>query len=319
MSAILVTAATTPPGIELCRALAVRHQVLASGPEPAAIAAPRFTNCAVRYLQADLAHSRSRRTLLFGPALELGVETVVYGPQQQPAHPHAEADAVRELLHLCERHPSIGAFVYRGTGEVYRVRAGDPSLIDENHPLELGARASSWTRDRVEADQAACAHAAHSRLRIAVLRFAEPYLPDGRGPLLSWLRSRPCLRPLGHDPVVNLISLEDVLHAIALAVDARPGGVFNLPGADLLPLSELAERSGRLCVGAPGCLLASAYALLPGAEFGYASNRRRLHFGGVLCGDRAAAGFGYRPRTPIRWPREAWPRLTLPEPAAAPA
>ncbi len=319
MSVVLVTAATAPLGIELCRALAVRHEVLASGLEPAALAAPRFAGSAVRYLEADLSHSRSRRTLLFGAALEARAEAVVYGAQEGPAGPHAEADAVRELLHLCERHPSIRAFVYRGTGEVYRIRAGDPGLIDEDHPLELGTRASSRLRDLVEADQAACSHAAHSRLRIAVLRFAEPWLAPGRGPLLRWLRSSACLRPLGHDPVVNLISAEDYLRAVALAVEARAAGAFNVPGADLLPLSELAERAGRLCLGAPACLLPSLYALLPGPGFSYAPNRRRLFFGGVLCGEQAAAAFGYRPRAPIRWPREPWPHLTLPEPAAAPA
>jgi len=154
-------------------------------------------------------------------------------------------------------------------------------------------------------------HAGLSRLRVAVLRCAELYAPDGGGPLCSWLRSLLCLRPLGFDPVVNLLSAADLVSALALAVRSPAPGIFNVPGADTLPLSELAERCGRLSAPVAGFLLPPLYALLPGTAFRYGPNQRRLHFGGVLCGEAAQRVLGYRPRTGIRFPAEPWPRLPI--------
>jgi UDP-glucose 4-epimerase len=302
MKGILVTFVSAPPGLELCRALAPHMPVLACGPEPEAAVAP-LLGAGVRYLATDLAHSRNRCALLFGPALDAGVEAVVHAPCCDAHRPHLAADVLRELLHLCERHPTIRRFLYRSTTEVYRIGAGDPALIDEEHPVEASALAPLSLHDLVEADQSACAHIGTSRLRVAVLRSAELFAPGADGPLRRWLRSQPCLRPLGFDPVVNLISGEDLVRAISLALREQVSGVFNVAGADLLPLSALAAKAERRCVAAPDPIASAWYRVrsLTGPAFDYRTNGPRLHFGGVPCGLSALAAFGYQPRTPIRW------------------
>lgn len=306
MSAILVTNAGSAPGVELCYALAAHRPVLACGPEPETAMEPLFRGIAVRWLRADLAHSRSRRLVLFGPALDARVEAVVHAPSRDARRPHGAADTVRELLHLCERHPTIQRFVYRSTGEVYRVGPGDPALIDEEQPVESDPSAPDWLRDLVEADQAACARIGTSRLRVAVLRCAELFAPGADGQLQRWLRSDPCIRPLGYDPMVNLITREDLVRAIALAVRVHESGVFNIPGADLLPLSELASRSGRRSLALPGWLVPASYDFraLAGPGFDYRTSERRFHFGGVLCGRSALATLGYQPRAGLWGPIE---------------
>jgi UDP-glucose 4-epimerase len=306
VSTVLVTNAGSPPGVELCYALAAHTAVLACGSEPETAMEPLFRGIAVRWVRADLSHSRARRGLLFGAALDARVQAVVHASPRDTRRPHDAADTVRELLHLCERHPTIQRFVYRSTGEVYRVGPGDPALIDEEHPVESDPSAPGWLRDRVEADQAACARIGTSRLRVTVLRCAELFAPGADGQLQRWLRSDPCFRPLGYDPMVNLITREDLVRAIGLAVRAHESGVFNIPGADLLPLSELAARSGRRCLPLPGWLVPASYRLraLAGPGFDYRTSERRFHFGGVLCGRSALAALGYQPRAGLFGPVE---------------
>jgi hypothetical protein len=114
------------------------------------------------------------------------------------------------------------------------------------------------------------------------------------------------MRPLGFDPMINVSSLADHATAIVLAAASHATGVFNIPGADTLPLSAMIARAGCRAVPIPGPLLAPLYQLRRwalGLEFRYDLNLRRFHFGGVLNGTRARIELGYVPRTSL-WPEQ---------------
>jgi UDP-glucose 4-epimerase len=124
--------------------------------------------------------------------------------------------------------------------------------------------------------------------------------------LHDYLSSRLCLRPLGYDPMLNLLSLRDAGEAVALAAFGDARGPFNVPGYDSLPLSELVHLCGRVGVPLPGPLLQPLYALRARAgvaRYRYAADRRRMHYGRLLDGARAAAELGYEPRHPIAFAR----------------
>ena len=81
-------------------------------------------------------------------------------------------------------------------------------------------------------------------------------------------------------------------------------GVFNIPGADTLPLSRAIAEAERIEIPVPGPLLSPLYALrrkVAGFDFRYDMNTRRFHFGGTLDGRRAREHLGYVPRTPVMW------------------
>jgi UDP-glucose 4-epimerase len=123
--------------------------------------------------------------------------------------------------------------------------------------------------------------------------------------LADWLTARVALRPMGFDPMMNLLSLPDAAEALRLAVPSDAEGVLNIPGADTLPLSRLAERNGVRCVDLPGPLLGPLYRLRARAnrgDFRYDLNRNRFHFGVVLDGRRAGEVLGFHPRRPLTWP-----------------
>lgn len=306
MSGVMVTGATTPIGAAVIDRLLERDdvgEVVAVGIEeyPDNLSA----SDRVVYLRADLTRHRTVASLLYGPARDHRVTTIVHaalhrGLRGPPAKLHAmNVASTRELMLLAERHPTIQRFIYRSFAEVYHVEHREPTVIGEDHPLELSPEAPQRVRDRVEADLTVCAHMGLSPLHIVVLRCAEIPEPDSGSQIYDYLSSRVCFRPLGFDPMINLLSHADAATAVAQALDCPAQGVFNIPGADTLPLSLLIRRAGRIGVPIPGPLLAPLYGLRSMAirkEFRYSVNKQLFHFGGVLDGARARRELGYRPR-----------------------
>ena len=314
---VLVTGADAPLGERLVRALladpTVGH-VLAVGARPMEEALPFQDERRLTYLSVDLTRERRVRELLFGPARDLGVEVVVHTSpggsaldEGKAAH-RANVDATRDLLALCERHPTIRTFVLRSYGEVYQVQADLPVLIGEDHPINLSPNAPQYVRDRVEADLHACVRMGLSPLRILVLRCAEVLAPGTGSQLFDYLASPVCLRPIGYDPMLNVLSVSDLVAALAAAVRAPEQGVFNIPGYDTLPLAACIRRWGRAAIPVPGAWMTPLYRWrrqLRGHDFSYGMNRRRFHYSGVLDGRRARDVLGYEPATPIDWPVRA--------------
>jgi UDP-glucose 4-epimerase len=307
---VLVTGATTPLGRAIVAQLLASRDlghVLAVGQERWGPGLPsdgaRFT-----YERTDLTRARNVHDLLHGPTRAHGIDTVLHGVLHRAARDRGErihainVEATRMLLLGCARHPGIRRFVLRSGAEVYALRRDEPNLLDEDHPLVFDPAAPQWLRDRVEADLLTCAQIAAGPMSIAVLRCAE-ILADGIGSQLwDYLGSRVCLRPLGFDPMINVLSIEDAVAGIVRALATSARGVFNLPGFDTLPLSRLIAWSGRRDVPVPGPLLAPLYWLRTrtvGFAFRYDLNLRRFHLGGVLDGARARAILGYEPRHPL--------------------
>lgn len=230
---------------------------------------------------STLERPRALHDLLYGRAL--GVDTVL--------HDSPDPEHARRLILACEHHPTIRRFVYRSSGEVYARTALEPNLLDEDAPLDF---------ERAAADLTICARIGTSPLSICVLRCAELVVAGSQ--LCDYLGSRVCLRPAGFDPMINVLSVEDHVAAHLCAARSPARGVFNIPGADTLPLSRLIARAGRRDVPLPGPLLAPLYQLrtqLVGFAFRYDLNMRRFHFGGILDGTRARAVLGYTPTHPL--------------------
>jgi UDP-glucose 4-epimerase len=315
---VMVTGATTPLGVAIVRHLLVSRDVelvLAVGREAAAPSA--YTGDRIVYRAADLSHPRVIHDLVWGPARDLRIAAIVHGMQHRAAHDRGRAvyvqnvRATRDLLVACGEHPTIRRFVYRSFAEVYGLGHATSDLIDEESPLDFDPSAPQWVRDRVEADFVVCEHLA-SRLEIAVLRCAEILAPDVGSQLWDYLSSRVCLRPLGFDPMINVLSLDDAATAFGAALASPEVGIFNIPGHDTLPLSRAIAESGKANIPVPGPLMSPLYRLrraVSGFDFRYDINNRRFHFGGVLDGTRARTKLGYAPRVPVRWPRAWWRNL----------
>jgi UDP-glucose 4-epimerase len=313
---VLVTGASAPLGD------AIVQELLVCPDATLVLAVDRpadqpITHPGVIYRGVDLTHPRAVHDLLHGIGRDLEIDTVIHAAQHRGSHDdgrrvHAQnVEATRALLTACEHHPTVRRFVQRSFGEVYAQHHATTTLIDEDAPLEFDPTVPQWLRDRVEADLTACAHQGGT-LQVAVLRCAELLAPETGSQLWDYLSSRVCLRPLGFDPVINVLALADAAAAFVAAVHASATGAFNIPGADTLPLSSAIEESSRADIPVPGPLMAPLYKLrraVAGFDFRYDLNVRRFHFGGVLDGERAARELGYVPRTRVTWPRPWWRTL----------
>lgn len=317
---VLVTGSTAPLGREIVRGLLASPDVelvvaLGIETEPPHEKHPRLVR-----QTADLVHPRVLHDVVWGTGRELGLDVVIHAmhhrnAQDQGRRVHAQnVETTRNLLLACREHPSIRRLVYRSFAEVYALRNTSSNLIDEDAPLDF-ATASQWIRDRVEADVLASTQQ-RGPLDVAILRCAEILAPESGSQLWDYLQSRVCLRPLGFDPMLNVLSLDDAARAFVLAAHAMATGVFNIPGYDTLPLSSAIGLSGRMDIPVPGPLMSPLYGLrrwVAGFQFRYDVNLSRFHFGGVLDGARAQQELDYIPHTGVAWPRP----VAFPAPSAA--
>lgn len=307
----LLTGASTRLGVAVLHRLqaAGADHVLCVAAEPGGCEAPRLTTRRV-----DLTRERAVHDLVHGEVRTTGVDVVIHLVQHRDARDegadvHAEnVESTRQLLRACAEVPTIRRFVYPSSAAVYALRRAQPTLLDEDAPLEFDPTAPQWVRDRVEADLTVCARMGMAPLQICVLRLAEVLAAGTGSQLWDYLRSRVCLRPLGFDPMLNVLSLEDAASAIVLAATSAGQGVYNIAGADTLPLSHIIARAGRRDFPVPGPLLDPLYRLrtrLLDLEFRYDLNLRRFHFGGIIDDTRARRELGYAPRHPIGHPHAA--------------
>lgn len=265
----------------------------------------------LKAIPVDLRRSRRVHSLLFGPAREMQINVVVHTAMEPSASKEGSSvhafnvAALRSIIALSERHPSVRRLVIRSAAEVYQVQNNLPVLIGEDHLLNMSRRAPQWVRDRVEADLTACTRMGLSPLQIVVLRMAEILAPGTGSQMFDYLQSPVCFRPAGYDPMTNLLTLEDTAAALQRAIHHEQQGVFNIPGADTLPLTACIRKWGRVGIPSPDSLITPVYRLrnrLTGQDFRYGMNRRRFHYSCVLDGDRAARVLGYIPSHPIQWP-----------------
>ncbi|MFW5920290.1 MAG: NAD-dependent epimerase/dehydratase family protein [Polyangiales bacterium] len=309
---VLVTGATTPIGRALVDDLladpATEH-VLAVAAEAPADAFPSYDERLV-YVQADLTRPRRIHELLFGPARELGIRSMVHTALHRRAADRGRriralnVESTRELLRLAERHPTIDKLVYRGSADVYQVEAEQPVLLDEEHPLRFTSFMPQYLRDRVEADVMVCTRMGLSPLRIVALRCCEILAPDSGSQLFDYLSSRVCFRPLGYDPMLHVMTVRDAVRVTRLALASDAQGVFNVPGKDVLPLSAAIDLCGRVGIAVPGPALAPLYGMRAAAlrtDFRWDLNEQRFHFSGVVDGRRAERVLGYVPQTGVDW------------------
>lgn len=314
MISVLVTGVTTPIGERLVRSLVadtrVAH-VLAVAREPEDEALPFARGNRLTYLPVDLTRSRQVHELLFGPARDLGVQVVVHLSQHRDPHQRgrrvhlANVEALRSILDLSDRHPTIRRVVVRSFGVVYKVSMELPVLVTEDHPLNLSGRVPQYVRDRVEADLTACARMGLTDAEIVVLRCAEALGPGNGSQLYDYLDAPVAFRPAGFDPMVNVATVADIVRALELATHGSGEGVFNIPGCDTLPLNTALRKWGTPSVPMPGVLIQRLYNLrhtLTGSQFQYGLNNQRMHFGLVLDGSRARDVLDYRPTNPVDWP-----------------
>lgn len=154
-------------------------------------------------------------------------------------------------------HYGVEQVVFVGRHTYYGAGPDAPLYHTESEPpQELGAYPE--LADLVAADlYAANALWRMPGLSTSVLRFCYTLGPSGRGTLAGFLRGRFVPMVLGFDPLFQFLHEDDAADAIALALEKKLRGVFNVAGPPPLPLSVIAHEAGRRVLPLPEILLAA--------------------------------------------------------------
>jgi len=146
----------------------------------------------------------------------------------------------------------VGRHTYYGAGP-------DAPLYhtESEPPQELGAYPE--LADLVAADlYAANALWRLPALQTAVLRVSYTLGPSGHGTLASFLKGRFVPMVLGFDPLFHYLHEDDAAEAIVKALSAKARGIYNVAGPQPLPLSVIADETGRRRLPLPETVLALA-------------------------------------------------------------
>ncbi len=232
-----------------------------------------------------------------------GVDTVAH--LAFPSAPRRDERVTHELmvigtlniLKACAR-ASIRKLVVRSTTLVYGADYRNPSLLDEDHPLN-GARADGFIRDQVEVERMVKKFARnHPHTTVTALRFC-PILSHHHTDFITrFLKRSTIVTPFGYDPLIQFIHPDDALNALKKALDEDHPGVFNIVGRGVLYLSTILWLSKKRAVPLFSSLaspLADALWYLnaweaPGAHLDF------LRYSCVANGEKAERVMGFSPR-----------------------
>jgi len=315
MTRILVSHADEPIGRRVIKNLYHDPDVevilaLGNGPPPRKFDAylaggdPRVT-----YTRVDLAKHRPVHDLFHSAAFRAAeIDTVVYVPRHG-AGASVTAPLVgglseqtaesRLLLQHCLETRAIQNLIAIGSAFVYRLPPGNANHLSEDSELNLDPAVMPEIRAWIDCDMIFHSEVHNDRLRVVLLRVPTVVAAGGYVYLHPSLAGRPGsrVRALGFDPICALVSDKDVARAVRAAVQTPVSGIFNIAGAEAVPLSILARWTGHRSIPVPGPLLgmldATERALGIESRLG-AGGGAHLRYGFTLDTDRAAEKLGFR-------------------------
>lgn len=228
------------------------------------------------------------------------------GIMHDPRMPRAEAHSfnvigTHKILDACVRH-GVKKVVVLSSANVYGPRPDNSNFLPEETPL-MAAATYSDIADLVEVDIYAQSFVwRHPEIETVILRPVHIVGPTVKNAPSNYLRlSRP-ITVMGFDPMVQLIHVEDVCRALALALRPGPRGVYNVVGPGEVPLSAALGELGRRSIPVPAPLLRpllerafrSRLVSFPPDEIDH------IQYLCAVDGSRAERDLGWRPTRSLR-------------------
>ena len=145
--------------------------------------------------------------------------------------------------------------IFVGRHTFYGAASDSPLFHTEDEP-PMALSTFPELADLVAADLfAATALWRFPELVTTVLRACYTLGPTGHGTLATYLRGRTVPSLLGFDPLFQFMHEDDVVTSIALAIERRVRGIFNVAGPPPVPFSVIVRESGRKRLPLPEFLI----------------------------------------------------------------
>lgn len=196
-------------------------------------------------------------------------EVLIYDAASRGSDSAPDLTDAAEIFERC-RHLLLEQVVVVSSARVYEPSHHHPGRVGEELSPKAGGGsgnglAKSWREledlasKRLGVADAAADAAADTRPpgpRLTVLRAATVPLPGGRDELSRRFDSSSWATVVaGRDPVVQLLSMDDLAAAIVAVVEARRSGLYHVAPRGAMHLRKALKLSGVRCLPVPGWLM----------------------------------------------------------------
>lgn len=212
-------------------------------------------------------------------------------------------EGTKNLIDKCIETKKIKKFIFKSSIVVYKLTGNSPVILDENADLNFDPDADPWIKDRVDADMICKSRMDNPWMKIVILRFTNIIGRNITSQLNIFFDSRPCLKPLGYNPMINLIHSRDVVNAIQLAIHRDVKGVFNIGGKENAPLLTFARLAKKRVYSLPEPLLEPLNWILRKlriTDYYYPVDADSLKYSAVVDMTKAKKELGYEPKNWVR-------------------
>jgi UDP-glucose 4-epimerase len=156
----------------------------------------------------------------------------------------------RRLLEFCAKY-DVEQLVVVSSSYVYGALAENPYFLDEDAPLN-SSRTYPEMRDLVEMDTMTGAHLwKYPNMATAVLRPVNTLGTHVHSSIAAYLKLGYVPTILGFNPMTQFIHEEDLTEAIALVLQRKLRGVFNVVGPGEVPIHVAIRETGGTAVPLP--------------------------------------------------------------------
>jgi UDP-glucose 4-epimerase len=156
----------------------------------------------------------------------------------------------RRLLEFCAKH-DVKQLVVVSSSYVYGALPENPYFLDEEAPLN-SSRTYPEIRDLVEMDTLTTAHLwKYPHMATTSLRPVNTLGTHVHSSIVTYLKLGYVPTILGFNPMTQFIHEEDLTEAIALTLERKLRGVFNITGPGEVPLKVAIHETGGTVVPLP--------------------------------------------------------------------
>ena len=214
-----------------------------------------------------------------------------------PEHRHeVNVLGTKRLLEFSAKY-EVKQLVVVSSSYVYGALPENPYFLDEDAPLN-SSRTYPEMRDLVEMDTLTIAHLwKYPHMATAILRPVNTLGTHVHTSIVRYLKLGYVPTILGFNPMTQFIHEEDVTEAIALALEKKLRGVFNVTGPGEVPLKVAINESGGTAVPLPEFIARTMFGRLfqlglfhtPTGAIDY------IKYPCTVAGKRFADGTGFKP------------------------
>jgi UDP-glucose 4-epimerase len=184
------------------------------------------------------------------PQAVIHMATVTHITHHSPDRYRINLGGTRAVVDHCHNY-GVERVLFVGRHTYYGAAPDSPLYHTEDEP-PMSVHTFPELADLVAADlYAGTALWRYPEMHTAVLRICYTLGPLNHGTLAAFLRGPRVPTVLGFDPLYQFMHEDDVADAIALALEKKLRGVYNVAGPQPVPLSVIIRETGRTNLPVP--------------------------------------------------------------------